>query len=397
MAEINTQKAGTAKAPVARKGEQGGTTSTTPKPAAPKVVQQKITIPKVTKPAPVTEAQVLQQLDSVVAGLNKTIKSSEDYAKTLGYDISGGTPVPLNKGGANDGGTPGGGTASQVSKEDMDAFALLKEAFNAYGLSELTPVIEGYMTKNIGTNQATLLLKQEKAYQTRFAGNEARRAKGLNVLSEAEYLELENSYSETLRSYGLQDFFGPAVTDTEKKARTKAIADIIGNDISAVEFKDRVTTAVTRVTNADAATKNAFKTFYGITDTDLVKYFLKPDQNLAALKEKAAAAEVGGAAFAQGLTVGATTAEDLARYGISKEQAQQGYGTIAEILPTAEKLGSIYKEDQITYGQSEAESEVFKGLASAQRKRQQLAAKEVGTFSGQSGVSRNALGTTGSF
>jgi hypothetical protein len=253
------------------------------------------------------------------------------------------------------------------------------------------------MTKNIGTNQATLLLKQEKAYQTRFAGNEARRAKGLNVLSEAEYLELENSYSETLRSYGLQDFFGPAVTDTEKKARTKAIADIIGNDISAVEFKDRVTTAVTRVTNADAATKNAFKTFYGITDTDLVKYFLKPDQNLAALKEKAAAAEVGGAAFAQGLTVAATTAEDLARYGISKEQAQQGYGTIAEILPTAEKLGSIYKEDQITYGQSEAESEVFKGLASAQRKRQQLAAKEVGTFSGQSGVSRNALGTTGSF
>lgn len=397
MAEINTKKAGTAKAPVARKGEQGGTTSTTPKPAAPKVVQQKITVPKVTKPAPVTEAQVLQQLDSVVAGLNKTIKSSEDYARTLGFDISGGTPVPISTGGANDGGTAGGGTAPQVSKEDMDAFALLKEAFNAYGLSELTPVIEGYMTKNIGTNQATLLLKQEKAYQTRFAGNEARRAKGLNVLSEAEYLELENSYSETLRSYGLQDFFGPAVTDTEKKARTKAIADIIGNDISAVEFKDRVTTAVTRVTNADAATKAAFKSFYGISDTDLVKYFLDPTKNVQALKEKAAAAEIGGAAMGQGLLLSTSGAEELARYGISKEQAQAGYSTIAEVLPTAEKLSNIYKEDQITYGQAEAESEVFKGLASAQRARQRLAEKEKGTFSGQSGVTRASLGTTGSF
>jgi hypothetical protein len=388
MAEIRKE---TTNAPVARKGEQGVTASTAPKPAAPKVVTPKVVVPpKVTTPK-VTPAQVQQQLDSVIAGLNRTIKNSEDYAKTLGYDISGGTPVPLNTGGSSGGGATGGGTQQQVSKEDMDAFALLKDAFNAYGLSELSPIIEGYMTKNIGTNQATLLLKQEKAYQTRFAGNEARRAKGLNVLSEAEYLALEDSYTSTLRSYGLQDFFGPAVTDAQKKSRTAAVADIIGNDISAVEFKDRVSTAVDRVTNADAATKNAFKTFYGISDTDLVKYFLNPVQNLVGLKEKAAAAEIGGAGFAQGLSVSTTTAEDLARYGVSKEQAQAGYSTIADILPTSEKLSAIYDEDKITYGQKEAEEETFKGLASAQRKRQQLAAKEIGTFSGQSGVNKSSL------
>jgi hypothetical protein len=346
--------------------------------------------------------QAVETLNRLQSFVDKTEpKIVKDY-DALGYSYNPNTGVATpktNVSGSSGGGATGGGTQQQVSKEDMDAFALLKDAFNAYGLSELAPIIEGYMTKNIGTNQATLLLKQEKAYQTRFAGNEARRAKGLNVLSEAEYLALEDSYTSTLRSYGLQDFFGPAVTDAQKKSRTAAVADIIGNDISAVEFKDRVSTAVDRVTNADAATKNAFKTFYGISDTDLVKYFLNPVQNLVGLKEKAAAAEVGGAGFAQGLTVSSTTAEDLARYGISKEQAQAGYSTIANILPTSEKLSAIYDEDKITYGQKEAEEETFKGLASAQRKRQQLAAKEIGTFSGQSGVNKSSLskGSSGAF
>ncbi|NDB60602.1 hypothetical protein EB001_19470, partial [bacterium] len=244
----------------------------------------------------------------------------------------------------------------QDEKARQDAFALLKDLFASYGLAELATEIEGYMREGLGTSQATLKLKQSAAYKERFYGNELRRNAGLNVIDEASYLDLENSYSETLKAYGLQDYFGIGVTPTERKNRQKAIADVIGKDISAVEFKERVSTAVDRVKMADKATKDAFQTFYGIGEADLAKYFLDPSKSLVTLKEKATAAEIGGAAIGMGLAATATSAEDLAKFGINREQAQVGYSTIASELPTAQKLGQIYSGEGIDYNQAEAEA-----------------------------------------
>jgi hypothetical protein len=282
----------------------------------------------------------------------------------------------------------------EISKDTRNAFAILKDTFSFYGLDSLADEISKYMKEGLGTAEATIRLKQSKAYTDRFQGNELRRAAGLNAIGEGEYLDLENSYSETLKAYGLQDYFGVGVTPAQRLTRQQAMAEVIGKDISAVEFKDRVSTSVDRVKMADPATKKAFQDFYGVGEAELVKYFLDPVKSLVSLKEKATAAEIGGAAIGQGLPTAMATAEDLARFGISREQAQAGYGVIAEVLPTAEKLSAIYDEDKITYGQTEAEAETFKGLASAKRKRQQLTAKEIGTFSGSSGVGAAGLSTT---
>lgn len=280
-------------------------------------------------------------------------------------------------------------------KARTDAFALLRDVFNSYGLAELAGEIESYMKQGIGTNQATIQLKQSKSYKDRFYGNELRLASGRNVISEAEYLDLENSYSETLKAYGLQDYFGVGVTPEQRKSRQKEIANVIGADISAVEFKDRVSTAVDRVKMADPATKSAFQQFYGIGEADLAKYFLDPTKTLVTLKEKALSAEIGGAAIGAGLPATMTSAEDLAKFGISREQAQIGYSTIAQELPTATKLGQIYDEEGVTYGQTEAEQATFKGLESAKRKRQQLVSREEAAFQGSSGtaLSSGALST----
>jgi hypothetical protein len=282
----------------------------------------------------------------------------------------------------------------QDEKARVDAFALLKDVFASYGLVELADQISGYMKEGIGTGEATIRLKQSQPYKDRFYGNELRLASGRNVINEAEYLDLENSYSQTLKAYGLQDYFGVGATPTERKNRQKAIANVIGADISAVEFKDRVSTAVDRVKMADPATKNAFQQFYGIGETELAKYFLDPTKTLVTLKEKATAAEIGGAAIGQGLPATAASAEDLARFGISREQAQIGYSTIAEELPTASKLGNIYSETGTTYGQADAESATFKGLASAKRKKEKLVATEQASFQGSSGVGAAGLSTT---
>ena len=281
----------------------------------------------------------------------------------------------------------------ESDKATRNAFALLKSVFAQYGLEELGDTLELLMKEGYEPEEASLALKTDprynKPYITRFKGNELRRAAGLNVLSEAEYLALEDDYTRTLKSYGLENYFG--TTRTNKQA---AIADVIGADVSALEFTERVSTAVDRVKMADPATKSAFQQFYGIGEADLVQYFLDPKKALVNLKEKATAAEIGGAAIGQGLPATTTSAEDLARFGISRQQAQAGYATIAEELPTATKLGQIYSQEGITYGQTEAEQATFKGLASAKRKKEQLKAREEAAFQGSSGVAPAGLKTT---
>lgn len=282
----------------------------------------------------------------------------------------------------------------EISKESRDAYALLEAAFKEYGLESLVPAIRGYMEADLGSEQAKLKLKTEPIYKARFKGNELRVGKGLNALSEVDYLELENDYSETLRSYGLADYFGVVTDAATRSARQQKMADVIGNDISATEFKDRIKTVVTRVNMADANVKNELKAFYDINDTDLVKYFLNPAEGSDRLKEKVTAAEISAASITQGLgKTSLGTAEELARLGIDRAEALAGYSKIAEYLPTTEKLSSIYKEQGITYNKTTGEEEEFKGLASAKRKRERLKESETSTFSASPGISQFSLKT----
>ena len=280
----------------------------------------------------------------------------------------------------------------EIDPETRDAYALLEDAFKLYDLDSLVPVIRKYMEDDLGPAQAELKLKTEPAYKERFKGNELRVGKGLNALKESTYLELENDYSETLSSYGLSDYFGVATNAATRAARQQKMADVIGNAISALEFKDRIKTVVTRVNMADASVKSELKAFYDITDTDLIKYFLNPAEGSDRLKEKVTAAEISSASITQGLgRTSLGTAEELARLGIDRAEALAGYSKIAEYLPTAEKLSSIYKEQGITYNKATGEEEEFKGLASAKRKRERLKESETSTFSASPGTSQFSL------
>jgi hypothetical protein len=92
-----------------------------------------------------------------------------------------------------------------------------------------------------------------------------------------------------------------------------------------------------------------------------------------------------------GLATNVTDAEYLARYGVTKQTAQQGYSTIAGGLQRGSQLASIYGEDP--YTQTTAEREVFgvPGATEAKAARQKITGLEKATFGGQSGVSSSAL------
>jgi hypothetical protein len=274
---------------------------------------------------------------------------------------------------------------------DEDAYAILERTLEDNGVGGLAKVLQGYMDRGLGSEQAALEIRKEPEYLKRFAGNEQRRKAGLNLLSEAEYLELENSYMKTSKAYGIPNQLG-----TDRETRQANMATLIAGDVDAIEFKDRVDTVVTRVKNADKMTKDTFNTFFGIKDEELISYFLNPEANLPKLQEKVTAAEIGAAAKGQSLATSLDAATALAQFGVTKEQARTGYEAIGEVLPTATKLGEIYGDK---YTQATAEQEVFQGTASAKRKRQQLAEREVAAFSGSSGRMRSGrpVSNTGQF
>lgn len=256
----------------------------------------------------------------------------------------------------------------------------LTDRFTKYNLTGLIPTIKRLAQDGATESTITFALQDTEDYKRRFRANEERLKKGLSVLSPAEYLNVEDSYRQILRSYGLSQF------DNDEY-----VSQFLANDMSPAELSNRVTTAVQRVRNADPAVSKTLKDYYGLGNTDLVAYVLDPSKELPRIERQISAAEIGTAARVQGLEAGVLTAEQLAAQGITQAQAQRGYATIADILPTAEKLSDIYGGVEDQYRQTEAEQEVFNQLASAQRKRQKLTQREIAAFSGSSGLSRTSL------
>jgi hypothetical protein len=273
--------------------------------------------------------------------------------------------------------------AKQDEQQRVSIVAVLTERFQRYGLGTLINKIKDLAIDGATESTITLALQESEEYKTRFKANQSRIAKGLTVLQPAEYLNIEDGYRQVLRSYGLRQF------DTDEY-----VSQFIANDMSPTEFSNRVVTAVQRVQNADPAIVQQLRDFYGVGQQDLVAYVLDPQQQFQKIERQIAASEIGVAAGRQGLRAGVSVAEQLAAQGVTQAEAQRGYATIADILPTAEKLSDIYGTTLDTYGQSEAEQEVFNSLASAQRKRQRLTAREVAAFSGSAGASRTSLTTS---
>jgi hypothetical protein len=271
----------------------------------------------------------------------------------------------------------------EISDATRDAFAMLTDLFRSYGLEELAGEIADYMGKGFTSGEALIKLKTNPngAYATRFAGNFERVKKGLNVLSEAEYISDEKAYAQTLKAYGLGNMLSNNSKDNYKK-----FAEFIAADISPVEFKDRIDLAVTRVKNADPFTRNTLKSFYNINDTDLVSYFLSPTENLPKLQQKVTAAEIGGSAIAQGLTTSATSALSLAEFGLDKTDAQQGYRYIAQALPRGSFLSDISSQGGPAYTQSFAEDVALRKSGKALTQQERLIEEETSRFKGSSGV-----------
>jgi hypothetical protein len=282
--------------------------------------------------------------------------------------------------------------AEDKRRKGQSAYDLLFSEFDRYGMGALLNDVKSFIVDGLSRDELLLKLRATPAYEKRFAANKDRIKRGLRSLSEAEYIQLEDQYQNVMRNYGL-----PASYYTRGDMGVQqGFEKFIAGDVSAAELEDRIQTAQNRVINAAPEVSKALREFYpDISNGDILAYALDPDQALTNIKRKVGAAEIGAGALQAGLATGLSRAEELQRFGVTGEQARQGYQSIAEFLPSATKLGDIYRKSGMgPYNQAVAEQEVFgiTGAADAASKRKKLAQLETAQFSGTTGAAGGALG-----
>ena len=282
----------------------------------------------------------------------------------------------------------------QKRGERKSAYDLLYSEFKQYGLEALVSPLRSLIEEGVSPSEFTLRLRETDAYKKRFAANAQRVAKGLRALSEAEYIGTEDQYQDVMRRYGMPESY---YTKGELGIQS-GFEKFLAGDVSAVELEDRIQTAQNRVVNSNPEVAKALKEFYpGISNGDILAYVLDPANAIEQIKRKVTAAEIGGAAIQSGLKTGMTRAEELAAAGITKQQAQQGFQTVAEVAPRGSQLAEIY--GQSPYTQTTAEQEVFglAGSTEAAKQRKKLTQLETAAFSGSAGSGAIARDRAGAF
>jgi len=289
---------------------------------------------------------------------------------------------------------PGGLKPEQESRQS--AYDLLFDQFSKMGLGSLVEPLKGLIISGTSPAEFTIKLRETPAYQKRFAANAERIKKGLAAIDESAYLKLEDQYQNVMRNYGLPESYWTRGDLGVQEGFTKLIA----NDVSNVELENRIITAQDRVLKSNPQVLQTLKQFYpGITNGDILAYSLDPANALKDIQRKVTAAEIGGAATAAGLSLGNTPeqiaasearAQMLAGYGVTKQAAMSGFQTVADFGRGSE-LAGFYNRP--TYGQMEAEQEVFKleGATAARKKRSEITGLEKAAFGGKTGLTGGAL------
>lgn len=260
---------------------------------------------------------------------------------------------------------------SGLSGAQRSATSAVMSVLSAYGLGSLANDVIKYVKRGYDAQTIYLELQNTTAWQKRFSGNAARLKKGLPALSPADYLSTESAYRQVLSQYGLPKGFYDDQSD---------LAKFIGNDVSPSELQSRAQMYTQFAVNSDSATHKALQQ-YGLGTGDLVAYLMNPGRALPLIQKRAQQVQVAAAAIRQGVGVGKGLVNRLVDNGVTADQAQAGFGQVAQYGGDLAKLGDVYGTN---YNTDTAVKDFILGQGGAAKKREKLASQERATFSGSS-------------
>lgn len=262
----------------------------------------------------------------------------------------------------------------------------LRPYFTASQIQQLLPLLQNEVVAGEQINQDRLMaeIRNTNVYKERFAGIIQRQQAGLTPVSEAEYLNLERQYAQIMRAAGLPSGFYDRPDD---------FATLIARDVSVAEWSQRVQNGYVAMRTADATVKAELRNRYGVTDGELAAYFMDPDRAMPLLETQVATARLGAAASRAGVDgVETQRLEQLARLGVSTQQAEQGFAAIAgdaelyQALDAGESAISMDTALDATFAGNAAARQAIRN----RKERRAARFQEGGSFAG-SGATRTGL------
>lgn len=268
-----------------------------------------------------------------------------------------------------------------------DAYEMLKSKLAEWGIDDLGDDVINTLVQGYSPSVATMVIQDTPQYKERFKANEDRIRKGLPVLSPGEYIATERAYISTLREFGLPEGFYDDKSDFQKW---------IAADVSPEEARSRAQTARQAYVDASPEVKEQWQNLYGLTPGDAVAAFLDQDKALNLLNKRAQATTIAAEAeraFKGQYQLTTDRAEELANEGVTQQQAQAGFSSVASRLPRDQFLGRLAGQD---FTRTEAENETLLNDTTAKAERDKIYNAEKGRFNAnylpttQAGLARDS-------
>ena len=261
------------------------------------------------------------------------------------------------------------------------AYDLFAGEFADWGIPESLTVWAYERYKELGADEgaASRVAEEMKArpeFKARFPAFEelARRGEAMSV---DEYLDYEQQVRKTMKMFGVD----PLEFGSDEK-----IGQMLTNRVSPEEARSRMEMAAFAAYQAPAEVKRALATSYGVTEGDLVAYWLEPDEALPVLQRKFGAAQVRGAMMEQGLDMSTDLSEQAADRGYSYDQSR-------EAAQRARSLDPLSGGEQ-TASRDDIAAAQF-GDVAAQKRVERAAKSRAARFGGGGGAAEGQQGVSG--
>ena len=261
--------------------------------------------------------------------------TNADGSTTIIYSDGSHTIIPKNSG------LGGNGVATDLSQGT--ATDIFLNGLGAMGLKDLASGVQGLVNQGIQAEGIAAWVRSQPSYATRFPAMAALNAAGQGI-SESAYMQKEDTDRSLLYTY-----LGPNATAYDNYA---TLGSLISGFKSSVELQSNLQ-AYHDAVNSSPETKAWLKSKYGLTDQDLIAYWLNPKTSADEIQLRMNASHIGGAALQTGFgDITQSQAEALAHQNVTQSQAMQGFVNLGQQTQFNQQLpgdetGSVTQQQSI--------------------------------------------------
>jgi hypothetical protein len=210
-----------------------------------------------------------------------------------------------------------------------------------YGLGSLTDWALNAIVNDWSEDQVIAELYNRAEFKSRFAGMFALEAAGKPTVSVDEYI----AYEKTVHALAAQ--WGMSLSKDE-------VDTLIANEVSNVEVQARFDLTAEAMFESDDETISELVRMSNVQAGDLMRYFMDPKEELGVLQSRFRQAQIAGASLRTGWgQLTQLQAERLQQTGMTREQAQTGFGELARmgeiVNPFSNTEDIITADEQIAF------------------------------------------------